>query len=53
MPCDTQYSENVVPSLKCALKSSTDFLVNFACASVAFLLTGDEHSSPSPEALGR
>lgn len=53
MPYDTQYSENGGPSLKCALKSSTDFLVNFVCASAAYLLTRDEHSSPSPQALGR
>lgn len=50
---DAWYSENVGPSLKRAPKPSAGFLVNFLCALVAYLLTGDERSSLSPQVLGR
>lgn len=50
---DAQYSENVVPSLKHTRNPSADFSVNFVHASVAYLLTRDEHSFLSSQVLGR
>lgn len=52
--CDAQSSKNVGPSSQCAPNLSADFFfVNFVCATIAYLLTGDEHSSLSPQVLGR